>query len=242
MSPDAFLAKNKRFIEMGKFLIAWCLKKREIPDNLFPARGWHERLVDALIAGAKTPRDFEKNRLSIVTYNYDRTIDCFLHQLVQYHYGISSVRAWNLVKRTIPIVHLHGLLGEYPKFAYESDCTVVDAHRLSRCIRIIHEVDGDAEVFQKADELLRDATRVYSVGFSMADANMKRLQFFTEPRAAKAKCRSIICAVGNMKYLDRRSLWERVAKYNLAPLNLSYTTATRFFSERVRLDEPGLFS
>lgn len=238
MSPDAFLEKHTDFLDMGRFLIAWCLKRREIPDNLFPPRGWHERLVDALVSGADSPRQFQKNQLSIVTYNYDRTIDYFLHQLVQHRYGLSSAKAWNLVSRTIPIVHLHGMLGEYPKHGYDVDDSVVNVHQLSRRIRIIHEVDGTSDEFQKADELLRNASRIFMVGFSMADANMKRLRFFKHSKAMTSKCVSMLCAVGNMKYMDRRSLWERIAKYNLAPSNVSYTTATRFFAERVRLDGP----
>ncbi|MEZ6092618.1 MAG: hypothetical protein R3C03_00040 [Pirellulaceae bacterium] len=104
-------------------------------------RGWYNQLIGALFAGdtAGVP----KNKLSIVTYNYDRSVDFVIHQFVQQRYGLDTREAWQYVTETVPIVHVHGTLGIYPDIPYgdrSQNSTIVDA------IKIISEVEDDARV------------------------------------------------------------------------------------------------
>lgn len=131
-SVDAFLETNHDLIEVGRFAIAACLKSKESEDRLFPPNdsGWYHTLFSAMYCD--NPEDFALNRLAIVTFNYDRSLECYLHNLIQNRYRLTSKVALETAK-TIPIIHIHGSLGTYPQVPYESNAThgiIGDSHLL----------------------------------------------------------------------------------------------------------------
>lgn len=232
-SPDAFLEKHTEFLKMGKFLIAYCLKRQEIPERLFPATGWYDYLCQRLLTGAETPDEFRKNQnLSIVTYNYDRSLDHLLHQLVQYRYGLSGDEAWGLLISTIKIVHVHGILGSYPGYPYEATQDVEIITSLSNSIKIIHEMEQSTETFSAASQLLSEAESIYSIGFSMSDTNMRRLPFFntqSEDGRPILWPNTFKCSIGGTSPLEIKQIAQRLSKYNINESNLTSHTSDNFF-------------
>ena len=73
ISVDAFLEHRPEFIKVGKLSIALNLISREVSQRLFnPNRNWMDYLRQKLNA----PFDeFGENKLSIITYNYDRSFE-----------------------------------------------------------------------------------------------------------------------------------------------------------------------
>lgn len=196
-SPDAFLERHPEFLNYGKRLIATSLKQWEKADHLFPPlnNGWYSVLSSSLLGPSLS--DFRQNRLSIVTFNYGRSVECFLHNIVMHRYRISSSEAWDVVQATIQIIHVHGALGDYPKVPYETSGDIAQA---ADGIKIIHEIQDVADgfcspEFEKANRILEASERIYVAGFAMAEANMRRLRFFT-PETVKA--RTVLCAVGDI--------------------------------------------
>ena len=232
-SPDAFLEKHTEFLQMGKFLIAYCLKRNEDPDRLFPATGWYEYLCQRLLAGAETSEDFRRNdKLSIVTYNYDRSVDHFLHQLVLHRYELSSDVAWELLSSTIKIVHVHGILGSYPGYPYEVSQDIEVISSLSNSIKIIHEVEPSHEAFSRASQLLNSAEAVYSIGFSMSDTNMKRLSHFTDMSKEGRRIHgpgTFKCAMGDLSTLEIEEIANRLSVYNIHKSELIAHLSGSFF-------------
>ena len=112
-SIDEFLEKNRDDAELRKFLIARELKKHENIDLMFPPNnaGWYRTLFDALLTGGRP--EFSKN-LSIVTFNYDRSLEAYLHKVLRYRFKMNEDKA-SIILKELPIVHLHGILGEYPR-------------------------------------------------------------------------------------------------------------------------------
>ena len=125
-----------------------------------------------------------------MTFNYDRSIDFRLHKYIERHFGVTSVEAWQILTDSIPIVHVHGTLGDYPKWKYGDESS---AWERGQDIKIISEIDDDTPEFQRASDLLNGADRVVVFGFGFAVDNVRRLNFFKEQDKDE---RDIIIATG----------------------------------------------
>ncbi|MBU4460126.1 MAG: hypothetical protein KJ579_06130, partial [Verrucomicrobia bacterium] len=104
-SIDAFLAHHPPFSLAGRLAIAACLIPHERPANLY-SRGtdnWYRRLLSAMDAPFA---DFAKNRLSIITYNYDRSLEFFLLSCLENGYHAKSYSDCVPIIEQIPIVHV----------------------------------------------------------------------------------------------------------------------------------------
>jgi hypothetical protein len=176
-SPDAFLEKHPEHRTLGKHLIASMLRVHENENALMTERrGWYTQLVDALLA--ESIDDFRRNQLSIITYNYDRSVDCVIHRLVQHRYGLDSDSAWQLVCDVIPIIHVHGTLGPYPSVPYGLHGRSTE--KAADAIKIVSEVQDDTPEFRAATRCLQRANRIIIVGFAFAMQNVERLGFFDD--------------------------------------------------------------
>lgn len=203
LSIDELLADHHEFERVGKQLIAFCLQQFEREHELYNGKraNWYQVLGAALVA--ENQDEFRNNKLGIVTFNYDRSIDRFLHNLVMYRYKLDSKSAWNLILETIPIVHLHGQLGPYPQFPYTSGDHWTSA---ANYIKVVHEMKEGYTLseFQKANEMLMKAESVHIIGFSMGERNVANLPFFIQQRSSGG----IYCAIGekitNREYADLR--------------------------------------
>lgn len=187
-SPDAFLEHHREFIQTGKYLICRCLLEYEQPWGVTQNGGWYDRLVSSL--HVDDPAKLKDNKLSIVTFNYDRSIDFRLHKYIEHHFGMPAGEALQILTDSIPIVHVHGTLGEYPKWDYGDKSSVWER---GQEIKIISEIEEGTPEFQRASELLNGADRVVVFGFGFAADNVRRLKFFKEH---DKEDRDIIIATG----------------------------------------------
>jgi len=82
-SIDHFLENNPRFTDLGKACIAYEILKRENENRLYhpkvdkegSIRSWYRDLADRI---ADSADEIAFNNLSIVTFNYDRSLEHFL--------------------------------------------------------------------------------------------------------------------------------------------------------------------
>jgi hypothetical protein len=181
-SVDAFLEHRPEFIQMGKTAIAMILIGCEEEAGLFvqTKNSWYEYLFNQL---ATTFDDFDKNKLSILTFNYDRSLEHYFYTCLQNAYGKSVDECAKKLK-SIPIVHLHGDLGELPYLfgtssmrPYSiklSDGTVSIA---SQRIRIIHEGIANEPQFALAQKILSESQYICFLGFGYHLLNIRRLGF-----------------------------------------------------------------
>ena len=188
-SPDAFLEKHPEFMTTGKYLICRCLADAESEWGVASNRGWYDRLISAIhVENASQLKD---NQLSIITFNYDRSIDFRLHKYVENQFGIESTEAWQLLTDAVPLIHLHGTLGDYPKWEYGHQA---DFHDRANDIKIVSEIADNLPAFREASELLNNADRVVVLGFGFGADNVRRLNFFKEQ---EKESRDVIVAAGN---------------------------------------------
>lgn len=172
-SPDAFLAKHKEFLQTGKYLICLCLSQFEQPWGVTASEGWYKQLIQAI--HVDDPHRIKDNQLSIVTFNYDRSIDFRLHKYIEQHFCLSTQKAWEILEHSIPIVHVHGSLGSYPRWHYGDTSNLWER---GQEIKIVSELQDDTPEFHEASRLLNEAERVIVLGFGFNTDNVRRLRFF----------------------------------------------------------------
>lgn len=182
-SIDAFLEKRREYLRAGKFSIACQLIPCEAQEGLFDIsrrqQSWYQRLFEAI--EAPSFEELKKNRLSVLTYNYDRSLEHFLHVSVQTMYNEPSSAVAAMLSH-IPIVHLHGQLGKYSHNGldgrqYTPATTGEGITRAIDGIRIICEPEVDSDdCFREAHNLLDVAERVVFIGFGYHPTNLARLR------------------------------------------------------------------
>ena len=182
-SIDAFLEHRPEFAEMGKALIALKLRELEVSTNLFREKAaegtrdhWYSYLWKFLETATK--EQFKENELSVLTYNYDRTLEQFLINGLQttYQMNESEIRG---VFDSIKFVHLHGFMGNPPPLdpeglPYDQSVNPDILRQAMKDIKIIGEVTVK-DAYDPAYKLLDQAQRICFLGFGYQKENLSRL-------------------------------------------------------------------
>jgi hypothetical protein len=180
-SVDAFLERRPNFLRVGKLAIAYCLIPFEDEAKLYRpdlSRGgdWYEYLSTKLNSSFE---EFGNNKLSIITFNYDRSVEHYLLNSLLNLHGKEPDKCANALAQ-IPIVHVYGQLGKHPYpqgdcLQYRPDLVqhAVYVRRAAAGITLYHEEAEAASA--AARELLRTAKRVCFLGFSYHPLNIARL-------------------------------------------------------------------
>jgi len=178
-SVDAFLERRPQYVELGKVSIARTLIPFEKSDKLLNRDindHWYRMLAQALDVG---PERFGDNKVSIVTFNYDRSLEQYLFMAFKNQYQLSDDDAGSLIC-PIPIVHLHGDLGRLPVIhgngrPYDPEVSPYILGQCAKGIKIISEdVAGDSG-FRMAWKLIEEAETICFIGFGFHQTNLERL-------------------------------------------------------------------
>ena len=218
-SIDAFLEQNPEHVEIGRFLIARGIKAKENVNQLFPPNdsGWYQYLFNTLVSDGL--ESFATNPLSIITFNYDRSLECYLHESLQARFRLSPENAIQHL-RQMKIIHPHGMIGSYPEVPYGPPSSSEELMAISRGIKIIHEFsDADesgfcSPEFKLANEYLTEAQRIIFLGFGFHMDNVRRLNFFTPDTLTN---REVLATTAGIGPATLRELIERFEAFGLKP-------------------------
>ncbi len=181
---DILLEKKTRFREIGAFCIALALLPLEVHDRLFPGHDWYPLFYDLL--NLEGDNDLVSS-ISVVTLNYDRSLEHFLAKNIEYNCDD------NLVKRSmqrltgLSIVHAHGSLGPYPKIPYGSSRSPDSKQFLSAAkkaadkIKIVSDNLDESEDFMHAQQKIKEAENVVIIGFGYDPRTLELLFKDTDP-------------------------------------------------------------
>jgi hypothetical protein len=182
-SVDAFLETNNACLDVGKAAMAALLLQYENPDFLwnYNANNWMRYLFERM--RAPTLEAFAENKVSFVTFNFDRSLEHFLFTSLMNTYEGSSETDCAKILGQIPIIHLHGRLGylswQGAKLSrpYSVEITPAILDLCVRNIRLIHEELEEERFkdFEAAKSLMRAADMTYFIGFGFAQLNIERL-------------------------------------------------------------------
>jgi hypothetical protein len=180
-SIDSFLEHRNEFEVIGKITIAAHLINHE-EDQLLRVvdKNWYmylyNRLKDVVFD------DFNKNNISFITFNYDRSLEQFLFKAIRDTYGKSEHECAKKIKN-IPIVHLYGQLDLLPWQGgrgkeYSTQANLIERLRSApENIQLISNARDVAnnEKFKEAHDLIKKAKRIFFLGFSFDETNVERL-------------------------------------------------------------------
>jgi hypothetical protein len=192
-SIDAFLAKRGEFADVGKAAIATLLCAKEEEAHLFADGAkdhWYRLLWNALMADTTQLADVARNSVRFVTFNYDRSLEHFLHQSIKHSWGVADVHALTILK-DIRLLHVYGSLGPYhfeQQHGYRTYGEPVNAGGLglaASSIHVIPEVRKD-EAFVETRKWFDWAERICFLGFGFDRLNMERLDLQSVQAAKRA--------------------------------------------------------
>jgi len=185
-SVDLFLKVNSKirpeYIDVGKAAIACALISYEKPEVLCQRKNkqsWYEYLFSKL---ETDPYKFHQNKLSVITFNYDRSFEQFLFSALKKSYRLDDDKAAQIV-HSIPIIHVYGQLGAFPFLGlkneryYTPELKPELVNLCASCIEIINDDKDESPKFSQAHELIKNSHsyRTCFLGFGFNEVNVKRL-------------------------------------------------------------------
>jgi len=185
-SVDEFLEHRPDFIKVGRLAIAQSLIRFENDENLFAPsltndQHWYKYLFSKMRSSFE---DFNHNKVSFVTFNYDRSLEQYLGTVLGNLHGKSDDEVGEKLSQ-MDFIHVHGQLGYLPWQGeddqarirtYGNVVTADHVERAASTIRIISEASEADESFAEARQLINSARFVYFLGFGYNPKNLERLQ------------------------------------------------------------------
>lgn len=182
-SVDAFLERRMEFEETGRLAIAAHLCRLEKPDVLFDHQtqgNWYKALWAEMTSGVNS-LDGLVGRARFVTFNYDRSLEYFLHTAAKNAFGVDDNTAFKFLQRTT-VIHVYGALGAFHfnssdhARSFRPDDTLRGISLAASGIRLIPEGRVvNMEGFQLARRMFEDADVICFLGFGFDRTNIERL-------------------------------------------------------------------
>lgn len=160
---DVFLEKHPSLHKLGAHLIATAIMPLESSINLFPKKNWYGDLFEALNFEAEEP---DASLLSIVTLNYDRSLEHFLYMNIKADCHEKLVKFAHKKSRKIKIVHAHGDFGKYPEVPYGVSANKDTLKKAGARIKITSDRLNNTKNYRAAQELISKANHIVFLGFS----------------------------------------------------------------------------
>lgn len=200
-SIDSFLSHNKSFSKAGKIMIVYSLLKNEDKDAFSGVNqdNWYSLLLNDLIANcADKPSSLLENKLDIITFNYDISLDfCIKKKLLSIESFKNKVDetddrtiATKYLEEKLKIYHVYGDLNRfneldnYGRFYSDSlkkendidlNCKrFSESLFLAENIRIIYEErrEKDKELYYN---IIKKAKNIVFIGFGFDRDNLDQL-------------------------------------------------------------------
>lgn len=198
-SIDSFLARRMEFSEIGKKCIALVLLMKENLERLLSANDqhWYQYLLNRITS--ENWNDLDLSHLSIVTFNYDRSLEHYLVTALQAAFNKTEQEVIEKISE-LKIVHVYGSLG--PVWANQEGYIRYDGridHKkvqiAAQSLRVIPEGRSEDSTLALARSMLVEAGAIGFLGFGFDATNLERLQ-------SDVTCKSF--SVGKWGELPRR--------------------------------------
>ena len=153
ISIDAFLERRPEFLTIGKISIALALIGKENPDELTKSGNgkWYSYLFSKIL----TPEvdSIKNNKLSIITFNYDRSLDYFLLDSLEHSFDLDPRSCIKELGLLMPI-HIYGKLGDLPhvgqsSISYSGEIDQMNINVAINDNNLISEREREAEILLK---------------------------------------------------------------------------------------------
>lgn len=186
ISIDAFLGRRTEFEQIGRDAIAACISSFEVLDSLYSAGGrhgfsdWYGALWNRMMEGVQSLDELKANSVAFVTFNYDRSLEAFLHYAIKATFATNDFAAEEVWSQ-FPIHHVYGSLGQFKPSAgllYEmpkdNDAQENFLRQASGSIKVMPTARGIARD-ELAMNLIANADVIGFMGFGFDEINCERL-------------------------------------------------------------------
>jgi len=188
-SIDRYLTDNPQFLLAGKKAILLSIAKKEhlsrfnydIEDQTKKIQDWYKDLFNELIKDFKGPEScqIDKNCVSFITFNYDRSLDDFLYTNTTSHYTEMAKEILSKQLMSIPIIHVYGKVGDLEwqsenGMEYRSFLSNYDISKLVDNLFVIREERENPNA-ELAKAEIQKAKRIFFMGFGFAEDNLQVL-------------------------------------------------------------------
>lgn len=199
ISIDNFIDSHRndeRIAVCGKLAIARCILAAEAESTLYINRReanprinfsnaestWFNSLFQLLTENCQEQDVGDRfSRLAVVTFNYDRCVEHYLHGALQNYYGMPSDRAAEAMTH-LQIFHPYGSVGDLPwqhsQAAVDYGANISGSGLLaaSKRIRTFTEgIDPERSDVNEIRETLKHAGRIAFLGFAFHRLNLELL-------------------------------------------------------------------
>jgi len=161
-------------------------KSQREPNYQYEDEDWyselHKLLVRPIISGEETLDDFGKN-LSVITFNYDRSLEQFLYISLIPLFPDDQVKVIKQLNN-LSVVHVYGqiipLQWQNKPRPYCDYTNIDNADQIQSCVKNIHVMHQERSTNPQIDEarqLIKEADRIFILGFGFDEYNYKLLGF-----------------------------------------------------------------
>lgn len=192
-SIDRFLSINhEKYGEIGKKAIVLSLLKAELESKFREDvesktynQDWYSLLYNKMISTFTDPESYQRfseNKVSVITFNYDRSLEYFLYDSLCNSY--SHIQQEKIAEQLdkIKFVHVYGCLANPPwskglKYQRPECKEVLNQEIINNLypnIRTIHQRTNDDEL-KDLLEIIKESKNIYFLGFGFADENLQIL-------------------------------------------------------------------
>ncbi|MGE0446080.1 MAG: hypothetical protein AB7P99_12705 [Vicinamibacterales bacterium] len=186
VSIDRFLALRQDFASTGRAAIAaaisecnseWRLYRTAQSDGKYVpgTSDWYSYLWERMTAGAANATDvMRENKVSFITFNYDRSLERFLLNSLTYGFGADSAQSSQLLSE-FPIHHVYGSLARKGQEDVHNDGMPPPQvlREFAENIRVMPNQRPDED--PRCLEMFNAADQVFFLGFGFDEMNCMRL-------------------------------------------------------------------
>ncbi len=185
---DDFLKYNTEYKKLGKSAIILNLLNEE-KDSNFDERSkeiesdWYSHLIIIMMPESYEPdsyKELSNNRVEFITFNYERSLEYYLLDRIKRIYNNNYEKEIAEQLKHIKIHHVYGKLGPlYPFGNVKQDCELEYGHDVSFPL-LVELLDNikiieNYESAKKFQEIIKGKKRIFILGFSFDDNNLKNL-------------------------------------------------------------------
>lgn len=181
-------------IRLGKQAIAHAILSHEIPGDMLHSKEefWYDIFAARLKKECRFD-DLPSNQISIVTFNYDRSMEYYLMESLKNKYRKTEEEMIPVLNQTISFNHIYGHLGDLPwsnsgfsiveydifnnynKKNKQLDLFVNAIENAASSIFVLPEEFDSSMHLRNVRTTINEASRIHILGFGYDEFNLKRL-------------------------------------------------------------------
>jgi len=190
-SIDLFLGRNPEYAPIGKKAIILSIHKAECNSQFREQvnnrnHDWYSYFYRILTSDLVEKEDyarFSENKISIITFNYDRSLEHFLYESLSNSFSSAPKEEIKKLICGIPTIHVFNQIAGLDwqnlpsKIAYgnRTGLDYVSVTNIADQINTIYDNEDNPEL-TKAQTLIRQAKNIFFLGFGFAKENLNLLK------------------------------------------------------------------